>query len=438
MSRPDFDLVLLALLILMQLGVALHARRTEGSWFSPGAAFATFWLIMGAAPTLAIGLFPITPGAMAVVLTFTVSVYVGSQFATASRHRSRVPGRQADQDQSATAASSSNPCPRAWLFAVLLGLASIPAAMSFLGAAGVSLSSLSSLTGWVQAAARLTVARYAEGFVEPLTARGGMALVYAGSLFGGVALAFGPNRWAKSTVVVPILGGLVVGLLTTMKLVLMLPFILAGATYLVCRLSRSTASSSKVGLLEFARAGLAVAVAFAAILGAMSARYSEATSLATVLMTKLATYALGHMSALSAWVDRGGLWVGELKWGSLTFGGVYAFAGFGSRQPGLYDLVWTNDYTINSNVFTAFRGLVEDFSLPVALALMSFTGWISGMAYAKVRNQNRPSGWWAVLAGFYVLVAWSFVTSIFTYNSVIAAFAIFFCYCAWPGRRPAT
>lgn len=437
MNQQDAELALLAILSVALLVVALRVRRMEGSWLAPGAFFAGFWAIMAVGPVLALRLFWVSPLALAVVMMFVVVVAAGSRMAAAAVDKAR------DRELAVVVAavestSTSGLCAASPFLALLCGLAAIPAAASFLEAVGLSVANLKSVSGWFDAAARLTVSRYSEGFVEPLTARAGMTLVYAGSLFGGVALAFGSGRMARASVVVPVLGGVLVGVLTTMKLVLMLPFILAGAAYLVCRLSAAGSRSSVFNLRDIVRTMIIAALVLAAIVGSMVARYgTESDGLLWFVTEKMVTYGFGHMSVFSAWLDYGGLWTSDRHWGALTFGGLASVAGFGERRAGLYDLTSTNDYTINSNIFTIFRGLIEDFSLPLALVLMMALGWLAGLAYAKVRTESRPSGWWAVLVAFYVVVAWSFATSILTYNSIVAAFAMFLAYCVWSGRRRA-
>lgn len=121
-----------------------------------------------------------------------------------------------------------------------------------------------------------------------------------------------------------------------------------------------------------------------------------------------------------------GLWLIEqyqtthLSLGLLTFGGPLSAVGMVERMPGIYDL----SYTINglqSNIYTAYRNISEDFSIFAPFIINLFVAFI----YAYFYKTRFKVG--LVLLKVYLLFAvlLSFTTTPFVYNSVV--FSIFLC-----------
>src|SRR5262249_22704706 len=72
-----------------------------------------------------------------------------------------------------------------------------------------------------------------------------------------------------------------------------------------------------------------------------------------------------------------------------------------------------------SNIFTAFRGLLQDFTFPGAVLLSFVSGMVAAVAYGKtVAGSMR---YIPLLAGYYAFVLWSPIVSILNYNSVLLA-----------------
>ena len=104
------------------------------------------------------------------------------------------------------------------------------------------------------------------------------------------------------------------------------------------------------------------------------------------------------------------------SFGVYSLAGAFDVLGLSKRVAALsYEPVMLDD-GYSSNIFTAFRGLIQDFSLPGALLLCIGGGWLAGGAYAKASRGRMSSV--PTLAGYYAFVLWSPIVSIFNYNSV--------------------
>jgi len=71
-----------------------------------------------------------------------------------------------------------------------------------------------------------------------------------------------------------------------------------------------------------------------------------------------------------------------------------------------------------TNIYTLFRGLIQDFTLPGALIVLWIVGVIAGYAYNQTARGHLT--WMPILIAFYAF-ACDFLTSIFNYNSILFA-----------------
>jgi oligosaccharide repeat unit polymerase len=104
------------------------------------------------------------------------------------------------------------------------------------------------------------------------------------------------------------------------------------------------------------------------------------------------------------------------SFGIYSLAGAFDVLGLSKRVAALsYEPVMLDD-GYSSNIFTAFRGLIQDFSLPGALILCVGGGSLAGAAYANATRGRTSSV--PILAGYYSFFLWSPIVSIFNYNSV--------------------
>jgi hypothetical protein len=84
------------------------------------------------------------------------------------------------------------------------------------------------------------------------------------------------------------------------------------------------------------------------------------------------------------------------------------------------------------NIYTAFRGFIEDFTVPGALVFLALVGFGAEVVYQRVRSGNlRFAG---LLTAFYAATLWSFVVDLFIYNTIVLAFLILIGYLVLTGK----
>lgn len=184
-----------------------------------------------------------------------------------------------------------------------------------------------------------------------------------------------------------------------------------------------------------------VAVSLAAFLGvlffSMMARAGSLDgSVFTYIVRKFAVYAFGHMEAFDIWFNRllNGLESQKLGWGSSTFMAVYNVFTNGEKMHGVYVTVGGS----TSNVFSGYRGLVTDFGIVGAVFAALFVGYLGGMLYRSVRDNEKISTLEiVVLAATYFWLLYSMIISPWIYTSFVCAFVLIFVFLEVPGSGKA-
>ena len=152
-----------------------------------------------------------------------------------------------------------------------------------------------------------------------------------------------------------------------------------------------------------------------------------------VIGDKFIIYAFGHVPAFDMWFTDN---IGELEptGGVKTFYGITNFLGIAERKTGVFTehLFFGKASPGNilpdtdSNVYTLFRFLLEDFGFIGSLLVIMITGLISGYAWTMVRRQQNLRLAQTILISVLFFIAWSFVASVWAYTSFIATIVLFF------------
>ena len=77
-----------------------------------------------------------------------------------------------------------------------------------------------------------------------------------------------------------------------------------------------------------------------------------------------------------------------------------------------------------TNIFTAFRGIIYDFSIPGALVISFFTGFLGSIIYMKASSGKFVA--MILLSMIYAFIFYSPLISIFHYNSILISWIIAF------------
>lgn len=137
-------------------------------------------------------------------------------------------------------------------------------------------------------------------------------------------------------------------------------------------------------------------------------------------------------SVAQPWINRGNniFWHDDqLKYGVMTFCGIFNGLGLAKRQQGIYrDNVYFGrlDKTMRSNVYSIFRMLIDDFGIVGALVFLLLLGFASAKAIVFIKKRKMIFLCQAFLVAVYSYVMWGFVASIWAYTSIICAYGLAF------------
>lgn len=152
-----------------------------------------------------------------------------------------------------------------------------------------------------------------------------------------------------------------------------------------------------------------------------------------IISQKFIVYAFGHLPAFDAWFTQQTGQV-EPSYGLKTFFGISNYLGLAQREQGIfteYIFPTRNNFMeippeLETNVYTLFRFLIEDFGFFGSLIALLFTGMLSGFSWMVIKKQNGNRFFQVVLIAVLFSIAWSFVASVWAYASYIAAMVVMY------------
>lgn len=136
----------------------------------------------------------------------------------------------------------------------------------------------------------------------------------------------------------------------------------------------------------------------------------------------LMTWFFGHISVFSLWISDVDI-TSSLGLGINTFAGLADLMGVKERSSGIYGAINIGDGR-ESNIYTALRPVIEDWTLFGMAALYFLFGFlISNLIKTKSVVFKKILVFISVAIVLFLM--WSFVTSIYVYNTIIFSFVIY-------------
>lgn len=251
-----------------------------------------------------------------------------------------------------------------------------------------------------------------------------LVFIYAGPLIGGYAFVYSFQNFERRLCIatfIPIVGSL---LLNNGKSGLIASSMLWFSGYVTGYLDKYKKSPTiKLKSLFIVLSGGLVVIALLYI--SMMLRIGGLNlQTMTIVNVKFVSYALGHVPAFDYWFGNYASNI-DYTYGKYTFLGIFQALGISAREQGVFsEMVYAGP--IETNVYTMFRGIINDFGIYGGVAFFIFFGFIAGYAYKSVLNHHSISILAKViLAGTYFFISFSAFISVWTYVSYILAFFVF-------------
>lgn len=393
--------------------LALILRRIFGSYLAPGSFFALYWSLAVILPILATPQEYCSPGAILYIFTATLFLSFGSllgmrQFT--GKHRLQLPF------------FSNYKIKWFVLGAVISTVLGFSSVIITLNEIGVSVSNMLSFAEFIALANWFSVARYEQAYTPNIFSQILRVFVYLAPLLGGSLIGISNTRQNRTICIITLLPALLITLLQTQRGATIIGVVFLLSTYASLRIVRGEHIVINFRRIISISLGGVVLFLLFTIAALFRSGKSGADNLIE-LIPKVYSHFFGHLTAFSLWFD--GLQWTPHEWGlgRYLFAGIFNALGEQTREIGLFtEMIWL-DSGYQTNIYTIFRVLIEDFGWIVCWFILLAVGFVSSKLYARVRSGQII--FVPLLSAYYAFVIMSFSTSLFVWNTVIIAFVLF-------------
>lgn len=397
--------------------LVFFARVQQGSWLAPGAFFALLWFIYLLLPLLFAPDYPAWWGSYLWVAVSVFSLFVGS---TVGMDNFKLTTREKIKKTSLVFWGAKT-------IIILSSLIGFLALFLTMVSRGFGWSSFSSIELLSEMGNDFSVGRYNYNYSPPFLARLLLSFVYFSCFLGGAFFAVAKGKFNKLISFLPFLPAVFFALMMTTRTSVIYPLIIWGSAYLSSLVIKNRGSLGFSFKKIFA-AGILLAFIFISVV-ALSMLRSQRTSFdhLQAIWNHEKVGVFGSPPAFSYWF--GDNWQKNLfpAGGAFTFSGFFDLVGLKSRTIGIYqENIELGNERGTTNVYTIFRGLAEDYTLPGSLGVLFIFGLLAGISFRRLANGERF--FLPCMAFFYSVAAWSYFVNIFNYNSIIFGWLIFVFY----------
>jgi oligosaccharide repeat unit polymerase len=414
----NFPILLIFLLFLV---FTFIVRRLEKSWFTPASLFLLIWtFLIGFSLLLAPGYY-YSVKALFFMFSIAYVFFSGSYLAkyfSGWINPSGVPSFRG----LILLRNSEN----ILLFFIFLGTVSgFLACILLLNLYNFSTGDILNIHAYISLANQMSVERYGgirltRGIIMCIS------FAYAGTLVGGTFMAITRRNKMKSISLLPLFPLVIYTLLYTARTAFLYGAILFISSFIAARFMRKRYSFRLLSRRNILYGILLVIFVPTLFVVAQTARMNihdfSMENIKGVILHLRSTF-LGNLSGFSVWFDKTGDALSP-QWGKYTFGGVYEIFSDFQRELGVFpDSVSIADGGIKTNIYTVYRFLLEDYAFTGVYLMTFFTGAISCWAIHRLMLRDILAI--PVLTIMYSFILWSFIGSLFAYNSIIFAFFVF-------------
>lgn len=410
------DWTIAMLFLLLHLAFASVSRLAHGSWLAPGPFFAGIWLLYLSLPMLLADEYFVWWGAILAIFFASLAVNTGSLLGVYVGRGVRVNSEVTNVDKIRMGRLLRN----LLVISTFIGIASILLVMVDLGQ---GLRTLLSFRDLAEAAAQNSILRYQQDYSAPFVARILTTGVYFAPLSGGMLFAIANRVSWRLLSFLPLVPAVLWAMVMTTKASVLICVVLWLASFLAASLWGSDTNQNRNWRGLILKLFVLGVILGAFLILVQMMRYGDADLAGAIYVIHVLKVALlGYLAAFSTWLNQYLDQMGSATFGAYSFAGLYELLGLASREMGIYGDQSIDVGDSSTNVYTAFRSLIQDFTLAGALIVLVLIGFVAGFSFERLRAGNVA--YVAIASLFYASVMWSHVTSTFAYNTIILAFLL--------------
>jgi oligosaccharide repeat unit polymerase len=395
--------------------VALICRAVQGSWAVPGPFFALLWVAFLGMAVLFAGDFPLYATGLWAIVGLVGATCAGSYIADAALGpRPQLEPRGGD---AVPERLRRNIIRTVILFSAVAAAGVV--VLYFVGLAQFGLER--SMRTLLSLGSHFASARYGLRWEPPWSVRIFIYWVNPAALLGGMAFMLARTHRERLLAFLPFVIALGTGTLVAARSGVLIAIALWSSGLLAMWVVLS-AGRVRLRVRTVALMVAAVVVVFAAATALQWIRHgSRADADLSSLIFEGQFTVFASISVFTTWYDVDGPAL-ALRWGANTLAGVFDLLGVAARAFGFYELPVSFSTGYTSNIYTLFRGLLDDFGWGGAMGTCALAGGLATVAYRRVAEGRLGS--LLVLTLFYAVAMFSNIVSLIGFTSVLAAWPI--------------
>jgi oligosaccharide repeat unit polymerase len=393
--------------------LAIISRIVYSNWFAPGPFFALCWTIYVFLPLIILPQLPVYPKGLWMIALMIFSFETGAFVLLPTI---KIKGN-------ARISLDNKIFLNRLHFTILLFTFIAVIGIIILTLIGINTFALDfSIESFLKLGRGFSILRYFEKYEMPWEIRIFLYWMFPAALCGGFYFAFSKTLKQKIVSLLPILVSVLNGIIVAARAGIFFSISIWVAGFLA---SKGYESKGKLRIPEFrlifiplVGAILLFVIYFLLQLVRGGIERIDYTDIVN-LVYKVKIDIWGYLSAFTIWFEDFDTYPTTL--GAYTFAGLFDLIGLTRREQGLYiDPVYFESG--GTNIYTMFRGVIQDFTIPGALIIFFILGFISSWVYRKCCN-GHPE-FILPLSLFYSTSIYSFIVSPFVYNSYIFSWLI--------------
>jgi oligosaccharide repeat unit polymerase len=395
------------------LASALMARKITGTWLSPGSFFASAWSFFTIVPLLFAPEFMVDLMGVWFIAILSMACVAGSVIAY------KPPSIYSMVSDEPNKINPSHLFRTLWIF-ILIGFGGV--ILLFQHALNTYNFGYYSL-GWVSIPNLISVDRYSGYINYPFIIKYSLYCIYPANLLGGLLLSMRRISFKmKSLTIVPLLLALLLGIIEGARTSILLGLVLFFSAWMSGAMIKGSNHNYKRSYFKMGLSGGALMIAFTVFFVLIQwLRQGMDSIIVDLLIDRIRAYFFGYLASFTQWI--GTIDSPNLSGGLTTFAGPFNMLGVMERSLGFYDPA-NISLGISTNIFTALRGLVLDFSIPGSILIAFIVGFFLQLSYQRgvlgTIINTLP------ISMFYAFTLYSPLISIFHYNSILFSWIVIF------------
>lgn len=395
------------------LASALMARKITGTWLSPGSFFAISWSFFLIVPLLFAPEFKVDLLGIWFIAILSMACAAGSVIAY------KPPSIDSLVSNEPNKTNPSHLFHPLWVL-ILISFGGV--ILLFRHALNTYNFGYYSM-GWVSIPNLIAVDRYSGYINYPFIIKYSLYCIYPANLLGGLLLSVRQISFKmKALTVMPLLLALVLGIIEGARTSILLGLVLFFSAWMSGAMINDPHFNKKKPYLKIAISSGGLILGFTAFFVLIQwLRQGMDSIIIDLLIDRIRAYFFGYLAAFTQWI--GTIDSPNLSGGLTTFAGPFNLLGVMERSLGFYDPA-NISLGISTNIFTALRGLVIDFSIPGSILIAFIVGFFLQLSYQRGISGTIINT--LPISIFYAFTLYSPLISIFHYNSILFSWIVIF------------